>query len=200
MNNALIIFVRNPELGKVKTRLAANIGNEKTLEIYKYLLQHTQTIADAIYADKFIFYTDTINENDLWNDYYKLIQSNGDLGERMEKAFQFVFNLGYTAACIIGSDCLDLNKEILNNAFAILKEKDAVLGPAIDGGYYLLGMKKVEKNLFANKNWSTNTVCKDTIADLENEQKIFTILQELSDIDTIEDANKYPPLVDMYTN
>jgi rSAM/selenodomain-associated transferase 1 len=198
MNNALIIFVRNPELGKVKTRLASSIGNEKTLEIYKYLLQHTQKVADSIYADKFIFYVDSIAENDIWNDYHKLVQSNGDLGQRMQNAFQFVFSLGYAAACIIGSDCLDLNKEILNNTFAALKEKDAVLGPATDGGYYLLGLQNTIPSIFANKNWSTNTVCKDTIANLETEQKTFTLLQVLSDIDTIEDANKYPKLVNIY--
>jgi uncharacterized protein len=194
MNNALIIFVRNPELGKVKTRLAASIGDTKTLDIYTYLLQHTYEVADSIYADKFIFYTDAINENDLWNDYYKLVQSNGDLGERMEKAFQFVFNLGYTSACIIGSDCLDLNKEILNQAFSNLKNNDVVIGPAADGGYYLLGMNTVENPLFENKKWSTNSVFESTINDCKNKNLTYHLLETLTDIDTEDDLKKYSQL------
>ncbi len=192
MNNALIIFVRNPELGKVKTRLATTIGNEKTLVVYNYLLQHTHDVAESIYADKYIFYTDQVNENDLWNSYHKLVQSDGDLGNKMKQAFQFVFKLGYTSVCIIGSDCLDLNTRIINQAFSTLKNNDVVLGPALDGGYYLLGMNNVETPLFVNKEWSTDSVIKKTIADCEQNNLSFALLETLSDIDTEEDLKNYP--------
>ena len=190
MQNAIIIFIRNPELGKVKTRLAATIGNEKTLEIYKQLLQHTYEVVDEIYADKFVFYTDAVNENDIWNDYYKLVQADGALGQRMQHAFEFVFKLGYNNVCIIGSDCYDLNIDILRQAFTALKTNDVAIGPANDGGYYLLGLKEMKPALFLNKNWSTETVFTDTVLDCQNDKISYTTLPVLIDIDELSDLKQ----------
>ena len=167
---AIILFTKNPELGMVKTRLAKTLGNEKALEIYKKLLQHTQTIVSNIEVDKFVFYSDKIIENDAWLNgvYYKKIQKGVDLGERMKNAFQELFELNYNSICIIGSDCFELNSPIINQAFQNLKTNEIVIGPTFDGGYYLLGMNKLNFELFENINWSTQTVFEETISKIKN--------------------------------
>jgi uncharacterized protein len=190
MQNAIIIFVRNPELGKVKTRLAATIGDEKTLAVYKALLQHTRSIVDDVHADKFVFYTDAINPNDIWNDYFKLIQSTGDLGKKMQDAFKLVFNLGYNHVCIIGSDCYDLSTATIREAFTALKTKEVVLGPANDGGYYLLGTRHIYVALFEDKQWSTATVLANTEKDCKDLNLSYHLLPTLVDIDDIEDLKQ----------
>ena len=187
---AIIIFTRNPELGKVKSRLAKTIGNEKALLVYKELLLHTKNIALQIQTNRFVFYSENIVENDFWdnNSFQKELQIGGDLGERMSNAFQFVFNLGYEKAVIIGSDLFDLEPDHINEAFQKLHNHDIVIGPAEDGGYYLLGMKKLYKPLFQNKIWGTSTVLASTLQDCQN-LKIYQ-LETLNDIDTAEDLMK----------
>ena len=191
--NAILLFTKNPELGKVKTRLAKTIGNERALEIYKKLLTHTQSIASPIDADKFVFYSDTINETDQWSaaDYYKKLQFNGDLGQRMAAAFQEAFSLGYQSICIIGSDCYELTSAIISEAFSKLSDHDVVIGPTHDGGYYLLGMKLLYKPLFLNKSWSTDTVFSDTINDFDTLSLTSYRLIKLSDVDEEKDLPEH---------
>lgn len=188
--NALIIFTRNPELGKVKTRLAKTIGDEKALKVYKDLLLHTMKVTQNLDCDKFVFYDKTIENNDLWTAalYKKRTQSGADLGSRMQDAIQTLFDLGYQNCIIIGSDLFDLQANHINEAFNKLESNHAVIGPAEDGGYYLLGLKKVIPSLFKNKNWGTATVLSDTLKDLENYKIEFT--ETLNDIDTFEDLEK----------
>src|SRR5205809_861444 len=118
--HALLIFAKNPEAGKVKTRLAASIGNDAALLIYLRLLDHTVSITEDLTVDKFVFYSNYIEEQDLWNSklYSKQLQHAGDLGKRMENAFRYVFQKGYEKVIIIGTDCPDLNAEMIMNAFA----------------------------------------------------------------------------------
>lgn len=186
---AILIFTKNPELGKVKTRLAKTIGNEKALDIYKKLLNHTQQIVATLKVDKYLFYSDKIANNDQWSEdeYYKKLQSGKDLGERMENAFQELLHLGYDAVCIIGSDCYELNTSIIEEAFSRLKSNDFVIGPTYDGGYYLLGMRKFTKSIFQNKTWSTESVYNDTIFDFKELKASYYNLQKLSDIDEEKD-------------
>ena len=189
-NNALIIFTRNPELGKVKTRLASTIGDEKALEIYKELLLHTMETTRNLEGDVFVFYDKKIEENDIWPNetYHKFVQSGEDLGEKMQNAFQKLFDLKYQNCIIIGSDLFDLNEKLISDAFQILDLNDVVIGPAEDGGYYLLGLKKIIPEIFKNKKWGTSSVFKDTIKDLENLKIEYT--KKLNDIDTFEDLEK----------
>ncbi|MAP55297.1 TIGR04282 family arsenosugar biosynthesis glycosyltransferase [Altibacter sp.] len=184
---ALLIFTRNPELGKCKTRLAATIGDEAALRIYTFLLKHTVTITKALAVDKFVFYSDEIGKDDLWDNrvYHKRMQHGKDLGSRMENAFQQIFESGYEQAIIIGSDLYDLDLEGITAAFKVLDTKEVVLGPAEDGGYYLLGIKKIIPQLFRNKAWGTDTVLQDTLTDLANND-IF-LLPEKNDVDRWED-------------
>jgi len=196
--NALIIFARNPELGKCKTRLAKVIGNEAALEIYKYLLNHTAEISEKIKADKFVFYSDDIKKEDLWSKdiFRKKLQYGKDLGVRMENAFTELFQLNYEKVIIIGSDLLDLNTKHVNDAFELLENNELVIGPAKDGGYYLLGMKTLHLNVFKNKDWGTSTVFKETIKDIQNSN--YALMEELNDIDTFEDIKPYQQLRKFY--
>jgi hypothetical protein len=186
---ALILFTKNPELGKVKTRLAKTIGNENALEIYKNLLQHTKEIALKVNADKFLFYSNEINQNDQWENaiFNKKLQSGDDLGIRMKTAFSEVFALGYTSVCIIGSDCYELNSEIVTTAFDSLKQNDFVVGPTFDGGYYLLGMNKINNRVFEEVSWSTETVFETTISRINETKSSVFILEKLTDIDKEKD-------------
>jgi uncharacterized protein len=187
MKSALIIFVRNPVLSKVKTRLAATTGDEKALLVYKYLLQYTQSITKDLPVTKFVYYADFINENDLWNGYEKKIQQGNDLGDRMKNAFAALFTEGYRKVCIIGSDCYELSGAIIIDAFENLKTTDVVIGPVNDGGYYLLGTAKLVTDFFINKNWSTSTVYSSTLKDAENLQLTVSRLPLLNDIDEEKD-------------
>lgn len=184
---ALIIFTRNPELGKVKTRLAKTVGDESALNIYKFLLNHTVEITEKINVDKYVFYSETIQRNDIWDTdiFRKKLQTGNDLGERMNNAFSEIFGMGYEKAIIIGSDMFDLEKKDLETAFEALQTNHYVIGPATDGGYYLLGMKKLNSELFQNKNWGTDSVLKETLKNLKDEK--FVLLEERNDIDYFED-------------
>ncbi|MFH7000575.1 TIGR04282 family arsenosugar biosynthesis glycosyltransferase [Flavobacterium bizetiae] len=188
--NALIIFTRNPELGKVKTRLAKTIGDKNALEVYIRLLLHTMKVTQSLDCDKFVFYDTKIETNDLWLEtlYEKRIQSGVDLGVRMQDAFQQIFELGYKDCIIVGSDLFDLQDYHIDEAFYKLQFSDGVIGPAEDGGYYLLGLKKVIPSIFKNKNWGTSNILSATLKDLENYKIEFT--ETLNDIDTFEDLEK----------
>lgn len=185
---ALIVFVKNPVYGQVKTRLAATIGNKKALQIYQQLIQHTQSITQQLAVEKIVFYSDKIDANDLWqNEYQKQIQTGNDLGERMMNAFNYVFQNNYLKAVIIGTDCAELTSEIIANAFNKLNENDVVIGPAADGGYYLIGMKELHQQLFTNIEWSTNKVLQITIERCQQNHLSYFLLEELHDIDEEKD-------------
>lgn len=176
-------------MGKVKTRLAAAIGDEQALEIYLKLLKMTYDATAPLNCLKHVCYSERIVEQDLWQGdlYKKHVQGNGDLGEKMLGAFNGVFDRGAEKMVIIGSDCPQLTTEILETAFEKLDKYDVVIGPAKDGGYYLLGMKVPLPMLFKNKEWSTDSVFADTILDLMDMGLTYFRLPELSDVDTIYD-------------
>jgi len=190
--NLLIIFTRNPELGKVKTRLAKTIGAEKALAIYKFLLAHTKKVTENIACDKAVYYSVKVREDDLWNGeiYQKKQQLGEDLGIRMQNAFQDAFANGYEKVLIVGSDLIDLSEEIIEKGFLQLASNDVVIGPAEDGGYYLLGMKSVHPNVFKNKNWGTSSVREETLNDLKD--KKVHLLNELNDADVLDDIKEHP--------
>ncbi|WP_430906453.1 TIGR04282 family arsenosugar biosynthesis glycosyltransferase [Maribacter sp. 2-571] len=190
--NALIIFTRNPELGKGKRRLAATVGDHVALEIYTFLLRHTVDITKNLDVEKQVYYSEKIGANDLWDNvtFSKKVQSGATLGDRMSKAFADGFAAGYDKICIIGSDMFDMGQHDLEKAFRGLETHDFVIGPATDGGYYLLGMKKHTPTLFQNKSWGEQTVLKDTLSDLKNEK--VHLLPEKNDVDTYEDIKDHP--------
>ena len=186
-NSLLLILTRNPELGRCKTRLAAKVGDEAALDIYKFLLNHTVSFTKELNVEKWVYYSESIWENDIWdrNTYQKKLQIGNDLGKRMLNAFQEGFNSGFEKIIIIGSDMYHLSQADLEEAFLRLEEHDYVVGPAEDGGYYLLGMKSLKKEVFQNKSWGTDTVLSDTLKDLQS-GSIF-MLPERNDVDYYED-------------
>ena len=189
--NLIITFTRNPELGKVKSRLAKTIGETAALEVYILLLKHTENVLRKLNCDKAVYYSVKIREDDIWDSkiYQKHQQKGDDLGERMQHAFQNGFENGYEKIIIVGSDLYDLSTDIIEKAFKKLDSHDHVIGPAEDGGYYLLGMKTLHPSVFKIKNWGTETVYKQTISQLKH-QNVY-VLETLNDIDYVEDLQPY---------
>lgn len=187
----LLVLLRLPEKGKVKTRLAATLGEEAALEIYKKLVSNTLDMVTRSGIPAYLFYTDGLppaGERDARLTYH--IQVDGDLGTKMANALFFVLSL-HKKALIIGSDCPDLTPEILHACCRSLDEKDIVLGPADDGGYYLLGCRVLHPVLFANIEWSTPSVLDQTIEKIKEANLSWCLLEKLHDIDTAEDWIRY---------
>jgi len=194
----LIIFARNPVLGKCKTRLAAKIGEHAALEVYKFLLKHTFTITKDLLVTKEIHYSETIVENDLWGheSFIKKQQFGDDLGHRMENAFRDGFANGFQNIIIIGCDMYDINQKDLENAFAALEAHDAVIGPAVDGGYYLLGMKSLLPSIFKEKLWGTNTVLEATLNDLKpHNTKLLDVRNDVDYYEDIKDIDVFQKMI-----
>jgi len=185
----LLIFVKHPIPGQVKTRLAATLGNEKALAIYQDLLTYTLKLSQKLDVDKAVFYGNEVPMEDLWQavGYRRFIQQGEDLGSRMQQAFAWGFEQGYERIVIVGSDCAQLTASHVQTAFELLANHDAVIGPAEDGGYYALGLSKMQASLFQGKVWSTSEVFRDCVRELVNAQQSFALLPTLSDIDFEED-------------
>ena len=194
-NNLIIVFVRTPELGKVKTRLAKAIGDQAALTIYKLLLKHTSTVLHELSFDKVVYYSEKIENNDFWKAslFEKKLQKGADLGERMQQAFETAFDRGYKKVLIIGSDLFELTSTLIISALEALETYDISIGPSLDGGYYLLGMKELHPAVFKNKKWGTDSVLNATLQDLK--QQNVKLLEALNDIDTFEDLQGYPELL-----
>lgn len=185
-SDALIIFARPPVAGQVKTRLAAGIGKAGALTVYRRLLNHTRAVAEAIAPDKHVFLTGRDTEN-FWLPFARHLQAGGDLGDRMAAAFGQLFAAGYEKLVIIGSDCPGLNAALLSSAFEALNDTDVVLGPATDGGYYLLGMRRLYPDLFRDKSWSSDQVLSETLSTARARNLSYTLLPTLTDVDAAAD-------------
>lgn len=188
-SNLLLIFIKNPQKGKVKTRLAEAIGDGRALNVYQELLSITKSVTDSLDCNRQVWYSQFIDQEDQWpsDGYEKRLQRGDDLGARMENAFRHGFEQGYQKVAIIGSDCADLKPAIIQEAFDSLDKYDIVLGPSKDGGYYLLGMTTFCPDLFDEKEWSTSMVLEQTLNQIKNRELSFKLLPTLNDIDTEED-------------
>jgi rSAM/selenodomain-associated transferase 1 len=185
--NLLIIFTRNIQLGKCKTRLAKTVGAEIALKIYTFLVDHTVAISKGLPIHKWVFYSEQLEVGDRFDDrvFEKHGQDGFDLGERMLNAFSIGFAKGFEKIVIIGSDIYDLREDDLKLAFEALENSDYVLGPAKDGGYYLLGMKALNRRLFDRMPWGTDKVLEKTLCALEDQN--VTLLDTRNDVDVYED-------------
>lgn len=188
-SRVLMVFIKNPRLGRVKTRLAKSIGEVQALAVYKDLLRLTKSVTDPLQVTKQLWYSSFIDHKDIWpNDIYdKRLQKGPDLGKRMQYAFQRSFDESFEKAVIIGSDCSALTTDIIRQAFQALDNHRVVIGPARDGGYYLLGMSQYYPDIFTDKSWSTPTVLTETIEQLQEQNISYTLLPKLNDIDTYKD-------------
>ncbi|PWH83479.1 glycosyltransferase [Algibacter marinivivus] len=193
MSKALVIvFVKNIKLGKVKTRLAKTIGNQGAYDVYSELVKVTEQATENVSADKRIYFSDAVVDTK-WKNDSKAVQHGIDLGERMKNAFQKGFEDGYDRIVLIGSDLPDITANHINKGLDVLKENEVVFGPAEDGGYYLIGLSKMNKSVFENKPWSQTDLLEETLQELNKKQVTFTTLDTLNDIDTYEDliASKF---------
>jgi rSAM/selenodomain-associated transferase 1 len=185
----LMIFVKNPEKGKVKTRLAKSVGDLEALLVYKKLLNYTVQVASGVPVSRQVWYSSFIDYKDSIDQgvFEKRLQEGDDLGARMKKAFARAFDEGFDRVLIIGSDCPGLTEEVILNAFNVLDSHQVVIGPSEDGGYYLLGMRKFIPDLFSDVNWSTETVYEKTVETVKNMGLSYSTLPVLNDIDTEAD-------------
>lgn len=186
----ILIFCRNEIAGKVKTRIASAAGDARALNIYQRLCDITVEAVAPVDAYRIICYDTRIENDDRWNVCAddRWLQHGDDLGARMAAAFDGAFSEGFRKVVLIGTDCPQLTAAILSAAFAELDSNDVVVGPAADGGYYLLGFRNMKHDLFQQKVWGTDTVLAATLADAAERGLTCGLLPVLSDVDTLEDA------------
>lgn len=189
--DALIIFARNPVFGQVKTRIAKQTDPETALDIYKHLLAITKENVKTFNGVIFVFYSSFIEEDGFAPQVEKRLQAQEDnLGERIKSALLSLTNIN-RRKIVIGTDCPELNEHILIQAQTALNSYDVVIGPAVDGGYYLIGLNQDYVELFDGINWGSAEVLKQTLAQVNKFKLTHTLLPELQDIDEIVDWEQY---------
>lgn len=185
----LILFVKHPVAGQTKTRLAASIGHPKALAAYQEMLQHLRSVARETQRAVAVFYGNQIPDHDLWQEagWPRLLQSGATLGDRMNGAFAWGQAQGYQRMVLVGSDIPGVDAPLLEQAFAQLQTHGAVLGPANDGGYYLIGLHGPDAQIFDDLPWSTPEVLRLTQQRLTEAGLSYAWLPEQQDVDTVED-------------
>lgn len=207
----LAILARKAEVGKGKTRLAKGIGVQQAFEVYKHLIEVTASVTKASGLSCTVFFDPEIGDTSVWQkehfDFGLQVQSS-NLGDRIAAGLEEVlfpseasnpeFAAGAKAeneapigALIMGTDCPTLSPEILRKAAKALETNDAILGPTYDGGFYLLGVKKLESSLFRGIEWSTEKVADQMIAAFERLGYAYQLSPKLADIDEKEDWEEY---------
>lgn len=193
----MILFAREPLPGRVKTRLAEAIGDHAAVELYRAMLRDVLDISRKLTdVDIVVFWDCEEKSLPLLADTYQCRsrrQISGDLGQRMQAAFAELFAAGFESCCIIGSDIPDLPHVYILDAFELLEDQrfDAVLGPSADGGYYLLGLKRLYPELFAGIEWSTGNVLRQSLEGARTGGAVTQLLPVWHDIDTMEDLNAF---------
>lgn len=194
LDRCLAVFVRDPEPGKVKTRLAKAYGDLFAAELYGYFVDDLlEALAPGSYHLE-IFFTPTERELDIrrrfGNQFPYTPQRGEGLGDRMENAFRSCFAKGFAATLLIGSDFPDLTAEVIEQAFQTLENgQDAVVGPAFDGGYYLIGFRSdtFDPAVFNGIPWGENTVFEKTVNRLHARGYRVHLAPAWHDIDTGND-------------
>lgn len=183
----LIVFAKNIVLGKVKTRLAKTQGDSFAFNVYSRLVAITERESLKVQnADVHVYFSDVVVKSK-WPNQEKYVQQGTDLGDRMKHAFEQGFAKGYDRIIGVGADLPDLSAEVMEEGLSALKDTDTVFGPSEDGGYYLIGMRKMIPQIFENKPWSTDTLLALTQSELSELGFSTTTLKTLNDVDTIED-------------
>ena len=195
-STALVIFIRFPHPGKVKSRLARTLGAENATVFYQLCAQQIARELDRVPGEvkKYLSYSDNSDKDDIrhWvGSRFRLIpQAEGDLGQRLEQSFRSFLEGVSGKAIIMASDVPDLSTDIMNDAVSALDNHDLVIGPCNDGGYYLIGMKQPHGELFKGISWSTDKVLEQTLT-IAGEQglSVFSLIT-LRDIDTGDDLEE----------
>jgi len=193
----VLLFMKAPIRGQVKTRLAGLIGDEAALDLYKhFIFDILTTVEQTGYAVRVFFFPPegkTALSDSLPHQYYLMPQHGEDLGAKMENAFARIFAEGFSSAVLIGTDIPDLPAAIIHEAFSSLKLNDAVIGSSTDGGYYLIGFKRKTflPDVFRGMPWGTHRVLSGTLAVLKNALYRFHLVPRWNDIDTLEDLRAF---------
>ncbi len=194
-DRCILFFIKNPKKARVKTRLASVIGDKMAVKLYKrFLLEMLATLNRGTFLFYVCFHPeDSLKDLKDWlgEDYLYVPQIGENLGEKMKNAFVEAFSMNFKRVLLIGSDIPDLPLEFIDEAFKSLNEKDVVIGPSVDGGYYLIGFKDKTflPRAFEKIPWSTERVFDETMKVLENGRLTVHTLQPLRDIDTVEDLS-----------
>lgn len=190
----LIVFTRYPEPGKTKTRLIPVLGAEGAATLQRQMTEHTLAQVKELQSERLVSATicfaggnQQLMQNWLGTSFDYQPQSDGDLGRRMAIAFETTLEAGTQSVVIIGSDCPDLNAQLMMQAFQALEQHDLVLGPARDGGYYLIGLRRLIPELFTGISWSTTEVLQQTMNIAQKLELAVASLPLLSDVDRPED-------------
>jgi rSAM/selenodomain-associated transferase 1 len=192
-STVLLLFIRYPEPGKVKTRLAATIGADEAAELYRTFVLDILATLDTCGLPLRVCFEPLEKEADLqaWlgAGYVLKPQRGRDLGARMRRAFEEAFFEGFARGILLGSDIPDLPLAVLQEAVDALRRQDAVIGPARDGGYYLIGFRRgsIPPDVFEDIPWSTAAVAQVTLARLEAHGCRIHRLPKWEDVDTAED-------------
>jgi rSAM/selenodomain-associated transferase 1 len=200
----LLVFLRPPRIGQVKTRLAATLGEVEALRIYQFLLDKTLETAAAVDARRWLFCSENsrYEAKDATQQFETAVQHGDDLGARMAGAFRDAFKLRPTRAVLIGTDVPELSVHIIEEAFHALLDRDVVIGPALDGGYYLLGLRQLHPQLFEHIPWSTSQVYDKTMQCAQSLGLQVHVLPELRDVDVEADwldfLNRHPEIKQIF--
>lgn len=190
----LIIFSRYPEPGKTKTRMIPALGDQGAADLQRQMTEHTlmqgRNLTNLVPVAIEVHFTggnQKLMAEWLGQDLVYQPQSQGDLGQRMTSAFANAFVAKMDTVVMIGIDCPDLNHNLLAQAFSYLHDHDLVLGPAADGGYYLIGLRHFLPELLQNISWGTNQVFAQTISIAKQLDLAIAYLDILNDVDRPED-------------
>ncbi len=193
--NHILIYAKAPIVGKCKSRLAAEIGSEAATQLYQKMLRHTLLESQKADAQVRLRVSpdEELQNSENWAEGIEIRQAQGmgDLGFRLNQGFLESFRESAQKVLVIGTDCPGLRHEHLREALQELDNREVVLGPARDGGYYLLGLRQTMPNILQNISWSTDQVLKQTLTILKSAGKSYYLLPELSDVDTKDDLSQY---------
>lgn len=191
MKTALIILVHDSVPSTVKTGKISIISAQESDAIRRQLLMHTQRVTIHLMADKFLFINEYSSGNNVWNKsgYIKRMQRGRGIGEIILNAFETVFSMGYSKVVLISSDSIETETSHLVQAFDNLDSYDIVIGPTQEGGYYLLGMKRMHRLLFKHKAWNTALLLQQTLDDVTQLRLTYHLQRVMNDVE--EENEKY---------
>ena len=197
-NKAIIVFARLPINGKVKTRLAKDLGSDFATSFYKVCAEYT--FSEILKLEKidiapFLFCSEKAEFEEVrnWseNKFRYFSQQGNDLGERMFNAFKIIFDAGYRNIILVGTDAPDITAELMNDALVLLEKYKCVIGPSNDGGYYLIGFNSTVYNIFNGIEWSTDSVFGETLERLKKSNLSYFVMKKMLDIDKKEGLKKW---------
>ena len=197
MNNNILLFVKYPKNGRVKTRLAKSIGDTAAVSMYKSFVEDILSSLKGINAHIWICYHPENTRDDMavWlgSRYDYVLQKGENLGKRIQHCFNISINNGFDKTIVLASDIPEISEKIINKAFEMLENNDTVIGPTYDGGYYLIGFNKkyYTSKIFDEISWGNSSVFEETLEKIVAYKLRYSVLDKIDDMDTIDDIRKF---------